>query len=1011
VTGALTLLRALLHRAGTTVVILLVALCAAAAATVGPTYYTAAKHSILQDSLSSTNVIGRGLQAIQQGSVHSTLDPLERTLDRELDSAVGGPAIADRLFQPPVRALETSAFFPKRVENVGLVWREDVCRHVTFADGGCPDAEGEVTISTSYARTHDFGVGDVLHPARGGALTVVGVHRPPPAPGDYWAGRANRYFPAELPSQGLDSAYDAMFTDRTTIEGRRGNPQGSVVISRALAAERVLPSDVDRLDAIAPTLTTSPALRGVAVVTALSPTVEVVHQSWSALAIPVVVVTAELLVLTWLLLFLVVTDAVEARGTEIALSKLRGYAGFRSLRFGLGEPVTVLALALPVGALAGWGLTALLAKALLREDTPVPLPGLGWVAAAVATLGGIAAVLVAARSTLTRPVVEQWRRTGRKATDRGWVFDGIVLTGAAAGLLQLGVSGSIGSARSSALALLVPGLLGIAVAVVASRLLPVVCRAAFSRTRSRGGLGPFLAVRHIARRPGGTRTTMILATAVALATFSIAAWSIADSNRARIARLQVGAPVALQVVPPVGADLGAIVDSIDPDGDSAAAVVTYDDGQRRILGVQPERFAAVAHWDSARVDDPRRLLSGLHPPAPESLILDGTDVRLQLSAERLSPRGGEATLEVVARGGTATTPVSLGTVDEVGKTVTLTGSLSGCPCVVQDLQLAPPAGQSTDMRGDVTLTGLEVKGPEGWRPVQGALDPGRWLDTADQQVELEVAEGGLRWAFFAIAGVPPQLTVHDRPTPLPAVVAASATGGRSSIVFVGLDGGDLPLAVVARPETIPGAPEGGAVVDLDYAQRAAFGDISPATAQVWVDGDADRIRRGLIEAGIPVVASATSEGLDAQISRQGPGLASVLFLADAAAAAILAALAAVLSLSAAARRRRYEYAALAATGASSRTLFTALALEQLVVVGFGALVGVGAGLVAIAIAGPSVPEFVVEPAEQLLSHTPSVLLMVGVLGSALIVLLGAAVAAAVALLRSVSPETLRESPT
>jgi ABC-type antimicrobial peptide transport system permease subunit len=200
-------------------------------------------------------------------------------------------------------------------------------------------------------------------------------------------------------------------------------------------------------------------------------------------------------------------------------------------------------------------------------------------------------------------------------------------------------------------------------------------------------------------------------------------------------------------------------------------------------------------------------------------------------------------------------------------------------------------------------------------------------------------------------------------------------------------------------------------VDLDFATRAAFGNTAPATAEVWIDGDAERIRQGVLDAGVAVIGSATSAGLDDQISRQGPGLASVLFLADAAAAAVLAALAAVLSLSAAARRRKYEYAALGATGASQRTLFTALALEQVVVVTFGAFVGIAAGLISIAIAGTSVPEFVVPPAEQLLRHSPPVLLLVGVLGTACIALLGAAVAAAAMLLRSVSPEQLREAPT
>jgi putative ABC transport system permease protein len=209
---------------------------------------------------------------------------------------------------------------------------------------------------------------------------------------------------------------------------------------------------------------------------------------------------------------------------------------------------------------------------------------------------------------------------------------------------------------------------------------------------------------------------------------------------------------------------------------------------------------------------------------------------------------------------------------------------------------------------------------------------------------------------------------------------------------------------------VPGAAFNGVVVDLDYALRAATDDVSPATLQVWVRGDAERVRRDLVAAGVPVISSASSSQTADELGRQGPGLASVLFLTDAAAAAVLAALAAVLSLSAAARRRRYEYAALAAAGAARRSLFRALAIEQIVVIGFGALTGVVAGLLASGIAGRSVPEFVDQPTSPLLSYLPSPLFMGLVIGFGLIVLMAVAAAAASALLRSVTPEQLREAP-
>jgi hypothetical protein len=175
-------------------------------------------------------------------------------------------------------------------------------------------------------------------------------------------------------------------------------------------------------------------------------------------------------------------------------------------------------------------------------------------------------VLVAARRTLSRTVVEQWQRASRGGAERGWVVDAILLTATVAGLIELRVSGQIGSARQGALGLLVPGLLGVAVAVVASRLLVVACRAGFGVTRRRGWIGPFLALRHVARRPGGMRTTIVLATAFALAGFAVATWSVALTNVRSVADARVGAAAVLTVTPPNGTSLARIVDRIDPGG-------------------------------------------------------------------------------------------------------------------------------------------------------------------------------------------------------------------------------------------------------------------------------------------------------------------------------------------------------------------------------------------------------------------------------------------------------------
>ena len=62
------------------------------------------------------------------------------------------------------------------------------------------------------------------------------------------------------------------------------------------------------------------------------------------------------------------------------------------------------------------------------------------------------------------------------------------------------------------------------------------------------------------------RTTIVLATAFALAGFAAGIWSVSVANIRAVADARVGAATVLAVVPPAGHDLAAIVDRIDPGG-------------------------------------------------------------------------------------------------------------------------------------------------------------------------------------------------------------------------------------------------------------------------------------------------------------------------------------------------------------------------------------------------------------------------------------------------------------
>ena len=171
---------------------------------------------------------------------------------------------------------------------------------------------------------------------------------------------------------------------------------------------------------------------------------------------------------------------------------------------------------------------------------------------------------------------------------------------------------------------------------------------------------------------------------------------------------------------------------------------------------------------------------------------------------------------------------------------------------------------------------------------------------------LSAAAGGLRWHFVTPGKQTPAIVVADRPAVLPAIVSAALAGGRrGTFTGVGLDGGPLPVRPVAAAAAVPSAPASGIVVDRRYAELAAAGNLSQVTDQVWVAAGARRvIEARLAAAHVRVLSAQDADAMAAQLGRQGPGLASVLFLADAAAAAVLAVGGAILGLYLSARRRR-----------------------------------------------------------------------------------------------------------
>jgi putative ABC transport system permease protein len=431
--------------------------------------------------------------------------------------------------------------------------------------------------------------------------------------------------------------------------------------------------------------------------------------------------------------------------------------------------------------------------------------------------------------------------------------------------------------------------------------------------------------------------------------------------------------------------------------------------------VQPQRFARVAYWNHSFAAAPLpSLAAALTPPAPPPVTLTGDAVRVTVRVRSLVPAGAELAANVVVPTGTGLTPVSLGRLPARG-TVTLIGQLAGCPCTLHDLTINLVTGQAPpSVAGHLVLTRLQVHRGTGWATVDaGFTGASRWRPgIADHPPDvLRAAASGLGWRFVTPGNQSPAIVVADRPAVLPAIVSAALTGGRrGTFTGVGLDGGPLPVRPVAVAAAVPAAPANGIIVDRRYAELAAAGNLSGVTEQVWVTAGARQlIEARLAAAHVRVLSVQEAGAVAARLGRQGPGLASVLFLADAAAAAVLAVAGAILGLYLSARRRRYEYAALVASGVARRTLRRALLAEQVAVLGFGTVVGIAAGLAVAAVVLPNVPEFI-GPVAPLLSYTPPAGQLAVLLGAAAALMLAAAVAASVVLVHGVRLSQLREAP-
>ena len=143
-----TAIRGLMHRSRATIMIFILAVVGTAAAAAGPSYYQAARTSILHDKLASSSLEASGFEATQSGPVAGMLSGTSQQVASRLDVFLGSQR-GQHLFAPEVDSVEATVGVPV-YGAMPLVYRTDFCAHLRI-QGQCPTRQDQVVVSARLA--------------------------------------------------------------------------------------------------------------------------------------------------------------------------------------------------------------------------------------------------------------------------------------------------------------------------------------------------------------------------------------------------------------------------------------------------------------------------------------------------------------------------------------------------------------------------------------------------------------------------------------------------------------------------------------------------------------------------------------------------------------------------------------------------------------------------------------------------------------------------------------------
>lgn len=862
-----------------------------------------------------------------------------------------------------------------------VVSRTGVCHHLSLIKGTCSRGENGVMISTRTAQALGLGLGSVLHvvfngSTRGAPLVVVGVYTPNSPALPYWWGES--YFPYGTYSPANFEEIDDVFATAAGVREMVPASHISPLVQVPFNARSLTVGGVGGFEGSLAAFQQAELGRGIRVAThlfdLLAQAGEVEHTSTTI----VVVVGLQLVLLAVFVLYFVASRTSAEREPDVRLAELRGFRPRSTIAVALAEPVAIVAVAVPVGFFAAWLAAALSAPSIFGAGIGAS-PTVPALYAAVAA--GAVGVLAAALGTRRSIVVGVDPTSGAAVAPRSrsrWapVADIAIVAIAGAAFFELvavGDSGANSVSASDPLAAFAPGLLAVALGVLAARGLPRVLRATLPRTAHSSNVPVVLATRLVARRREFAAQLVLVSVAVGLAVFAVSGWSIAGTNRDIRAQFGIGAPKVLTVTVRQGTTFLSAVRAADPTGRYAMAAVVEQAPDGTTLALDAARMPTVVTWPHNMGIGIRQLAHRLTSTsvAPLVTVRGGTAVRVTVDTTANAVPAPQLSMDLFNEATQTPEQVTFGPLQS--GTHTYGGTLSflctgGCRLTDLALGWAPTSSlsgaSSSGASVSLDVEAIAEQGPSGrWTPLRASLhDAARWMSPSGG-VRLAGSANGLAGRFKLDSfGAPVTIAPADVPRALPVVVtptSASLASGDGGPLVVGLDGGTISGHTVGRVPALPGVGPDAVLSNLATADLFLAGPFESDFPEVWLSSTAPPgIVHALRAHGVVVTGTETVAAQERALAHSGVSLAYLLYLVSAAAAGVLVVGATAFVVVSGARRRETELAALRAVGVDARALRRSVWTEQALVLGTGVVAGAAAGMVAALVALRSVPEFV-----------------------------------------------------